>query len=148
VWACAAGVGDQIKAGKWEFSTLVPGTPYPALGMQPSPGVRSSPTGLSISQTVCITAADPLPPMARGPSARGPKHPCKVDKTDINGSTVGWSVSCAMPQININVEGVVHYHEATLDGEYTVRSAIAGRAAPAMKTIHLTGRYLGPCDSK
>jgi hypothetical protein len=56
-------------------------------------------------------------------------------------------MTCAMSQIMINVDGVVHYHGVTVEGEYTVHGVIPGQP-PIDKTMPVTGLYLGPCDSK
>jgi Protein of unknown function (DUF3617) len=86
--------------------------------------------------------------MARGPStARYGQQACKIDKTNISGGTVSWSMTCAMPHIMINVDGVVHYHGVTVEGEYTVHGIIPGQP-PIDRTMPVTGLYLGPCDSE
>ena len=56
-------------------------------------------------------------------------------------------MTCAMPQIMINVDGVVRYHEVTVEGEYTVHGVIPGQP-PIDRTVPVTGLYLGPCDSQ
>jgi len=56
-------------------------------------------------------------------------------------------MTCSMPQIMINVDGVVQYHGVTLDGEYTVHGIIPGQL-PIDRTMRVTGLYLGPCDSR
>ena len=56
-------------------------------------------------------------------------------------------MTCAMPQIMINVDGVVHYHGVTVEGEYTVHGVIPGQP-PIKRTMPVTGLYLGPCDSE
>ena len=104
--------------------------------------------GLALSGTACITSDDPLPPMARGPSTpRYGYQPCKIDQTDISGGTVSWSMTCVVSEITINVDGFVHYHGVTVDGEYTVHGVILGQP-PIDKTMPVTGLYLGPCDSE
>ncbi len=88
-------------------------------------GAELRSNGLALRETVCIASDDPLPPMARGPSTpRYGQQACKIDKTNISGGTVSWSMTCAMPQIIINVDGVVHYHGVTVEGEYTVHGVI------------------------
>ena len=38
--------------------------------------------------------------MARGPSTpRYGQQACKIDKTNVSGGTVSWSMTCAMPEI-------------------------------------------------
>jgi hypothetical protein len=139
---------DQIRAGKWEFSVLVPGVTQIPTGMENQPGVRLGPDGMTMSRTGCISADDPLPPMARGPSTpHDPNHPCKVDQTDVSGDTVRWSWSCTTDKATVQSAGVAHYHGETLDGALTTRTSTAGHP-PIEKSQSLTGRYLGPCDDK
>jgi hypothetical protein len=146
--ASAARADDQIKAGKWEFSVLVPGVTHLSPEMQQQPGVQITPDGMTMSRTGCINSDDPLPPMARGPSApRDANRPCKVDKTEVSGGTVQWSTSCTTPQVVVHEEGVVHYHGETLNGEVTVRTTLAGHE-PTASSQPITGRSLGPCDDK
>ena len=138
---CAVQADDAIRPGKWAFSAVVSEATAP-LGA----GLRSN--RLALRETVCIASDDPLPPMARGPSTpRYGQQACKIDKTNISGGTVSWSMTCAMPQIMINVEGVVHYRGVTLEGEYTVHGEIPGQQ-PIDRTMPVTGLYLGPCDSE
>ena len=138
---CAAQADDAARPGKWAFSAVVSGSRAPL-------GAESMSNGLALRETECITSDDPLPPMARGPSTPRYGHQvCKIDQTNVSGGTVSWSMTCAMPQIMINVDGVVHYHGVTVEGEYTVHGIIAGQA-PIDRTIPVTGLYLGPCDGK
>lgn len=148
-WACAARAEDVVKPGRWEFSATVPGSHLPP-EVQPSPGMqmREGPDGVTFTRTECITTADPLPPMARGTTApRDPDHPCKIDKTEVDGGTVKWSTTCATPQITVHQEGIVRYRGETLDGELTLRST-RPEHPPIERTQPLKGRYLGPCDDR
>jgi hypothetical protein len=148
LWAGVAEADGQIKAGKWEFSVLVPGVTQIPPGMENNPGVRLGPDGMTISRTSCTTSDNPLPPMARATSTpRDADHPCKIDKTDVSGDTVRWSWSCVTDKATFQSEGVVHYHGETLDGELTTRTSTPGHP-PIEKSQALTGRYLGPCDNK
>jgi hypothetical protein len=45
------------------------------------------------------------------------------------------------------MEGTVHYHGETLDGEFVLRSK-SGDHPPIERTQQLQGRYLGPCETK
>ena len=138
---CAAQADDAIRPGKWAFSAIVSETTAP-------PGAELRSNGLALRETECIASDDPLPPMARGPSTpRYGQQACKINKTNVSGGTVSWSMTCAMPQIMINVDGVVHYHGVTVEGEYTVHGVIAGQP-PIDRTMPVTGLYLGPCDSE
>ena len=138
---CAAQADDAARPGRWAFSAVVSGSRAPL-------GAESMSNGLALRETECITSDDPLPPMARGPSTPRYGHQvCKIDQTNVSGGTVSWSMTCAMPQIMIKVDGVVHYHGVTLDGEYTVHGVIPGQL-PIDRAMPVTGLYLGPCDGK
>ena len=138
---CAAQADDAIRPGKWAFSAVVSEATAPF-------GAELRSNRLELRETVCIASDDPLPPMARGPSTpRYGQQACKIDKTNISGGTVSWSMTCAMPQIMINVDGVVHYHGVTVEGKYTVHGVIPGQP-PIKRTMPVTGLYLGPCDSE
>jgi len=138
---CAAQADDAIRPGKWAFSAVVSEATAPF-------GAELRSNRLALRETACIASDDPLPPMARGPSTpRYGQQACKIDKTNISGGTVSWSMTCAMPQIMINVDGVVHYHGVTVKGEYTVHGVIPGQP-PIDRTMPVTGLYLGPCDSE
>src|SRR5215472_7284220 len=43
--------------------------------------------------------------------------PCKVDKIDVNGGTLRWSVICTKPPATTTLEWIEHYHGETIDGE-------------------------------
>ena len=138
---CGAQGDDTVKPGKWAFSAVVPEPRTPL-------GAELGSNGLALRKTECITSDDPLPPMARGPSTPRYGHQaCKIDQTNVSGGTVSWSMTCTMPQIIINVDGVVHYHGVTVEGEYTVHGVIPGQP-PIDKTMPVTGLSLGPCDGK
>src|SRR5438094_661250 len=87
VWACAARAEDAIKPGKWEISTVALGLMHPPPGMQLGPGMRLGPQGVISSYTKCVSATNPpFPPKSIGP--------CKIDKSDVNGGTVSWWMTC------------------------------------------------------
>ena len=137
----AAQADDAVRPGKWAFSAVV-SEPSASLGAE------LGSNGLALRKTECIASDDPLPPMARGPSTPRYGHQvCKIDQTNVSGGTVSWSMTCTTPQIMINVDGVVHYHGVTVEGEYTVHGVIPGQP-PIDRTIPVTGLYLGPCNGK
>jgi Protein of unknown function (DUF3617) len=139
----ASAVAAEIKVGKWEFTVLVPGVTQLPPGLQNQPGVQAGPKGITVRRTECTRSDHPLPSMA-APHA----NPlCKVDKTDVRGGTVRWSWSCTTETTTVHSEGILHYHGEALDGEYTFRTRLVGHP-PVEKSQSLTGRYLGPCDSK
>jgi len=138
---CGAQADGTIRPGKWAFSAVVSDATAPL-------GAEWRSNRLALRETECIASDDPLPPMARGPSTpRYGQQACNIDKTNVSGGTVSWSMTCSMPQIMVNVDGVVHYHGVTVEGEYTVHGVIPGRP-PIHMTMPVTGLYLGPCDSE
>jgi hypothetical protein len=156
-----AGAQDMIKPGKWERSVTVPGVkklpPHtlaqaPVLsalmtGVRtkwgPLPEMRLGPEGMTLTATRCATAADPFP-FPRKLNAGGL---CKIDKTEVDGGTLRWSVTCATPTITTHQEWVEHYHGQTMDGQFTVRSTTPGHP-PVETTGQIRGRYLAPCNTK
>jgi hypothetical protein len=146
-WAGTACAETTIKAGEWEFSATVPAAIQLSPGTPGWPEVRVGPEGTTFLRTECITADNPLPPMARGTSAPGDGKSCAVDKTEVNGDTVSWSTTCTTPRVMLHIEGTAHYHGETLDGEFVVRSKTAD-GPPIEGTQQLRGRYLGPCEAK
>jgi Protein of unknown function (DUF3617) len=150
VWACAAGAEDAIaedaiKPGKWEISTVALGLMQPPPGMQLGPGMRLGPQGVISSITKCVSATNPpFPPKSIST--------CKIDKSDVNGGTVSWLMTCGSSKgsgFTFNWEGIVHYHGETLDGMSTSRGTISSEySSTVTSSSHsITGRYLGPCDT-
>jgi Protein of unknown function (DUF3617) len=137
--AAAAYAEDTIKSGNWEYSATAQGVTQLPPGVQLSPEMRLGLEGLTIVTTRCITAADLFPPMHNMPEG------CKIDKTDTNGRTLSWSMSCISPNnITSHLERIEHYHGETMDGQFTVRTAVLDH--PQIESTQLIkGRYLGPC---
>ena len=108
--------------------------------------MQTGPGGTTFSRTGCISSDNPLPPMARESSVSAANHPCTIDKTEVSGGTVSWALTCTAPQVTLHEEWIVHYHGETLDGNFTIRSALGGHS-PIERSQPITGRYLGPCDA-
>jgi hypothetical protein len=137
----AAGAQDAIKSGNWEYSATAAGVTQLPPGMQASPNMRLGPEGLTFVQTRCITAADPFPSMHGS-------NLCTMDKTETNGGTLRWSVTCTSPKFTFHEDWVVHYHGDTMDGQFTLHGNMPDNRPPIEKTQQISGRYLGPCDAK
>ena len=137
----AAGAQDAIKSGNWEYSATAAGVTHLPPGARPSANMRLGPEGLTFVQTRCITTANPFPPPMHGPNV------CKMDKTEANGGTLRWSVTCTSPKFTFHEDWVVHYHGETMDGQFTLRTTPPDRP-PIERTQQISGRYLGPCDAK
>ena len=160
VWACAAGAEDAIKPGKWEFWIVGSKMPEPPPGTELPPSVRRGPEGMINS--LCISATNPkaldshvrtsvprhgdlLPAL----KTRLGKGSCDFDTaTDSNTATVSWSMNCAWSSgSSSNTEGVVHFHDDTLDGTTTMRHSFPNFPTKEY-SFPIRGRYLGPCDPK
>jgi hypothetical protein len=125
---------DEIKAGKWQFTTQMqlPGAP------QSSPGVQASAGGSApMIRTACIDAANPIP-------AEGQ---CKLDHVDRHGGAVTWAMTCNTPRGPILSAGSGRYAGDTMEASLTAR--VPGpNGQPVDTPGHITGRYLAPCDAK
>ena len=132
---------ESVKSGRWQFTAVMPkpSTPF-------SLGVELDTKERALSQTECITPADLLPPMARLPAAQPDgSHVCAITKTDSSAGAVTWSMTCTLPPVTIDVDGIVQYHGVTAEGQYSVHGTAEGRP-PIEKTLAISGIYLGPCD--
>ena len=128
----AAQAAEEIKSGKWEFTTQ----------MQ-LPGVQSAPAGQAAGgnapmiRTACIDAANPIPAEAQ----------CKVHQVDRRGGLVTWAMTCNSPRGEIHPAGSARYAGNTMEG--TVAAQVPGPNGQTVDTPgHIAGRYLAPCDAK
>ncbi|HUO06103.1 MAG TPA: DUF3617 family protein [Candidatus Binataceae bacterium] len=146
---------DDIKAGKWEYTTemSMPGMPKPPPGIQLPPGVELTPDGgMKMTRTVCLTPDQMVPQMPKG------NDQCKVDHMKRDGAKVTWAITCKMPGGGaMRSKGESIYHGDTMEGTVTnvgqMGSGMMGGGGPMMggggqmnMTQHITGKYLGPCD--
>jgi uncharacterized protein DUF3617 len=129
----AAQAADEIKSGKWEFTTQ----------MQRPGAVQSAPAGqgaggnAAMIRTACINAANPISAEAQ----------CKVDQVDRRGGLVTWAMTCNSPRGEIRSAGSARYAGNTMEGTVTAR--IPGSDGQPVDTpVHIVGRYLAPCDAK
>jgi hypothetical protein len=129
----AAQAADEIKSGKWEFTTQ----------MQRPGAVQSAPAGQGAGgnapmiRTACIDAANPIPAEAQ----------CKIDQVDRRGSLVTWVMTCNSPRGEIRSAGSARYAGSTMEGRATAR--VPGPDGQPVDTpVHIAGRYLAPCDAK
>jgi hypothetical protein len=129
--SCQADADDAIKFGKWEYSMTEPEV------VQLPRSIHLFPKMTSMS-TKCITAPDPIGfPI---------DEPCKIDKIDLNGGTLRWSVICTKPPATTTLEWIEHYHGETMDGQVNNRTNWPDHLYE--KRNSLQGRYLGPCAAK
>src|SRR6266436_6028405 len=91
----AAQAADEIKSGKWEFTTQ----------MQLPGAVQSAPSGQAaggnapMTRIACIDAANPIPAETQ----------CKVDQVDRRGRLVTWAMTCNSPRGAIRSAGSARY---------------------------------------
>jgi hypothetical protein len=147
VWACAAGAEDGIKPGKWEFWMVGSKIPEPSPGTQLPRSMRWGPDGMI--QSWCISETNPPAPHARTSVPVDEKGSCEFDTTtDANAATVSWSVNCGWSSSSkYNTEGLLHFHDDTLDGTTTIRHSFPNLPTQEY-SFPISGRYLGPCDPK
>ena len=147
VWACAAGAEDAIKPGKWEFWIVGLKIPELSPGTQLPPSTRWGPEGMITSW--CISETNPPPPHARTSVPVDEKGSCDFDTTtDANAATLSWLVNCAWSSgSKSETEGVMHFHDNTLDGTTTTRHSFPNVPMQEYSSL-IKGRYLGPCDPK
>ena len=78
----AAQAADEIRSGKWEFTTQM------QLPGQSAPAGQAPGGNAPMTRTACIDAANPIPAEAQ----------CKVDQVDRRGSLVTWAMTCNSPR--------------------------------------------------
>ncbi len=120
--SAASRAADEIKGGKWQFTTQMQA---PAGGTAP------------MTLTACIDSANPIP-------AEGQ---CKLDQTDRHGSVVTWAMTCNSLKGPIRSAGSARYAGETMEATLTAR--VPGPNGQPIDTPgRITGHYLGPCDAK
>jgi hypothetical protein len=137
VWACAAGTEDSIKPGTWEYWIVGSKIPEPPPGAPLPPSMRRGPEGMINSWCISVTPA----PHARTSVPVDEKGSCDFDTTtDANAATFSWSMNCAWSSgSKSKTEGVVHFHDDTLDGTTTLRHSF-----PNLSTQEYFIPYKGP----
>jgi hypothetical protein len=130
--SAAALAADEIKSGKWQFTTQMQLPGAAQSGPQGSAGGNAP-----MTLTACIDAANPIPAEAQ----------CKVDRVDRRGSLVTWAMTCNSPRGEIHSSGSARYAGDTMEATLTAR--VPGPNGQPIDTPgRITGRYLAPCDAK
>jgi Protein of unknown function (DUF3617) len=85
VTSLAAGAADEIRNGKWQFTTdmQMPTMAQPPTSVQAGPGSNTRMTRIA-----CINQENPVPA-----ETQGDVH-CKIDKMQRHGGTVTWAMTC------------------------------------------------------
>jgi hypothetical protein len=130
----AAHAADEIRAGKWQFTTQMqlPAVQQSAAGAQGRPG-SSSP----MTPTACIDAADLVPADAH----------CTLDKENRRGGVVTWAMTCISPQGPIQSAGWARYTGDTMEGTLTAREP-GPNGQPVDAPGRIRGSHIGPSDAK
>ena len=129
----AAQAADEIKSGKWEFTTQMqlPGA------VQSAPAGRAAGGNAPMTRTACIDAANPIPAEAQ----------CKVDQVDRRGSLVTWAMTCNSPRGRSTPQG--RRAMPAIRWKETVTARVPRpNSQPVDTPGHIAGRYLAPCDAK
>jgi hypothetical protein len=140
---------DTLKPGKWEFVTDIQGPKPPPMprGQKLPPGVEIRPDGsMHVTQSVCVSAKNPVPVGPPPQSPGGPGKPdCKIEKMERNGGDAHWAMTCNGPQGAMHAEGEAHYRGDTMQAS-TRSHVTAPNQPPADVTQNTTGRFLGACS--
>lgn len=149
VLAPSAVRAQDIKPGKWEYTTQMdmgnrpmPQIPPDKVAQMP-PAMRAKIEGLMQGRTTysaCITADMPVPKNPRGGD-------CSVAKMERSGGTIHWRASCTMPNGKTSTaEATANYDGDAMTMDMTIRTEREDGKSLTMRQ-HISGRYLGPCDS-
>jgi hypothetical protein len=130
----AMAAADEIKGGRWQFTTemQIPSAAAPA----------GQSGGREMTSSACIDVNNPVPvePQQGGVL-------CKIDEVRRNGGVVTWSMTCSSPQGPIHSAGAARYSGDTMEATLTAR--IPGpNGQPTDAPGRVTGRYVGPCNAK
>ena len=146
--ATAPSQAQDIKPGKWEYTAhtdmggrAMPQIPPEQLAQMP-PEARAKIEQMmhgGMTYSSCITADHPVPKNPRGGD-------CNMDKMERSGGTVSWSTSCTSREGRVTkAEATATYAGDTMTMDMTIHTEHDGR--PMTIRQHITGRYLGPCNS-
>jgi hypothetical protein len=139
---------DTLKPGKWEFVTDIHGPKPPQLppGQKLPPGVQIRPDGsMNVTQSVCVSAKNPIPVGPPKPPS-GPGQPnCKIDKMERTGGDVNWAMTCSGKQGTTQAEGDAHYRGDTMEASVKTHTT-AANGQQIDDTRHVAGRFLGACS--
>jgi hypothetical protein len=129
----AALAADEIRTGKWEFTTQMqpPAMPPSATGTQP-PAANQP-----MTRTACIDPTHPIPL----------DEQCRLDNMKHSGGQISWTMTCNSPQGPVPSSGSGHYAGDTMKGTLTAR-VLGPNGRPLTAPGRITGRFLGPCEAK
>ncbi|MDX9715512.1 MAG: DUF3617 family protein [Dissulfurispiraceae bacterium] len=116
----SSSAGPDIKDGLWEITTTTDMPGMPAGLMQP------------FTHTTCLSKKDYVPKNEQDTS-------CKVEKSEVKGSTVTWKVVCSTGTSS----GRITYSGSSFDG--ATETAIKAEGKDMKINSTMKGKYLGPC---
>jgi hypothetical protein len=155
VWAGigAAHAADAVKSGNWEYTTTLqmPHMPQLPPGVQLPPNVhmQGDAGGMTVTSTHCISAGDPIAGLNGPHGAEAAGMQCKSDRMDRSGSTVSWAGTCTTPDGGrVHSEGTAHYDGDQMEADVKTQTTSPQGGAPRKTSLHVTGRYLGPCNGR
>lgn len=138
VGAAAGGAAEEIKGGKWQFTTQMQ---LPASASAKPGAPAGSGSGQGMTRTACVDAANPVPPETQQGNVQ-----CKIDKVERKGGLVTWSMTCSSPQGPIQSSGAARYSGDTMEATLTARLP-GPNGQPVDAPGRITGRYVGPCNA-
>jgi Protein of unknown function (DUF3617) len=138
VGAAAGGAAEEIKGGKWQFTTQMQ---LPASAAARPGAPAGSGSGQGMTRTACVDAANPVPPETQQGNVQ-----CKIDKVERKGGLVTWSMTCSSPQGPIQSSGAARYSGDTMEATLTARLP-GPNGQPVDAPGRITGRYVGPCNA-
>jgi len=149
----AAHAADMVKPGSWEYTTTMqmPNMPPLPPGVQLPPGVhmQSGPGGMTVTSTHCVTVGDPIAGLNQPHGPAGAGMQCSNDRMERNGSTVSWTGTCTMPDGGtVHSQGTAHYAGDRMEADVKTSTTPPQGGASTNTSMHVTGRYLGPCNGQ
>jgi hypothetical protein len=157
--AVAPAKADPIKEGKWTMTmvthidTMSPemakamqqmqNLPPQVQAMMQAHNIHMGGNGQDMTMTIthCVTTQNPVPHYAKGSDAKD----CQQSHS-IQGSTVTFQMSCNHNGFEMDSKGNMTYLGNSMQG-YIKSHEVAQGGQPTDATIHVTGQYLGACDS-
>src|ERR1051325_2832761 len=99
------------------------------------------------TRTPSLPSSDPTAELAKPQGPNAAASQCKVEQMNRSGSTVSWVTTCPTADGTTRSEGTAHYSGDHMEAD--TKTQTTHRNGPPMEvTNHVTGRYLGPCDSR
>lgn len=133
-----AHAADQVKPGKWEFTSKLDMASPPKLpaGVSLPAGMKLPTSGMAVTHTQCVNTETSVP--------NDPRSGCKIDRIRRHGSAIDWWTTCHTAQGTANSAGSARYSGDTMAATMNTRTP-NGSGGFIQTTQHITGHYLGAC---